>query len=585
MGRMTTRLDLDISGMTCASCVARIEKKLGKLPGVTASVNLATERALVTLPDQMSPDLVIHTVEAAGYGASLHRPEPAPAPAGPDEATRLRDRLLICALLSLPVALLAMVPPLQFTYWQWLSFALASPVVVWGAWPFHKAMAVNLRHGATTMDTLVSLGVIAAYAWSVYALFFGGAGRPGMRMPFEWLPARGSGAMTIYLEVAAVLTTLILLGRYLEARAARLSSAAIRTLLDLGAKEVVLWREGREERVPIDRLVVGDDFLVRPGEKIATDGLVVEGHSAVDEAMLTGESVPRDVGPGDQVTGATLNAQGRLLIRATRVGSDTSLAQMGRLIEQAQTSKAPVQRLADRISAVFVPIVLLIALGTLIGWLAATHQGGESFAAAVAVLVIACPCALGLATPAALMVGTGRGAQVGILIKGAQVLESTRRIDTVVLDKTGTVTTGRMALIEVIPTGQAPIRGAGSLLAVAAAAEAGSEHPIARAIVDAHRAGPDGTAPLPAVTGFTAHGGLGVEAELSLPGPTLVQAGRLSWIGETLPVPPAVTRQAQAAEAQGRTVVALACTASAQDSPVTQAFKIVPARTLLYCIC
>ncbi len=476
-----TMLDLDIDGMTCASCVTRIEKKLGKLPGVNATVNLATERASVTLPDTITAEEIIRTIEAAGYSASVHQDQPAPDETAEPIDPLLR-RLLISAALSLPVLVLSMVPLLQFTYWQWLCLTLASPVAVWGAWPFHRAMAVNLRHGTTTMDTLVSLGVSAAYGWSLYALFLGQAGQPGMRMPFEWLPARGSSSMTIYLEVASVLTCLILLGRYLEARASRRSSAAIRTLLDLGAKQVSVRRDGSEHMIPIEQLMAGEEFVVRPGVRVASDGVVVEGHSAVDESMLTGESVPRDIEPGDQVVGATVNTSGLLVVRATRVGADTQLAQMGRLIEQAQTGKAPVQRLADRISAVFVPIVLLLALATLAGWLLITGQPGEAVAAAVAVLVIACPCALGLATPAALMVGTGRGAQLGILIKGPQILESTRRIDTVVLDKTGTITTGRMSLVDTIPTADA---SADDVLAVAAAVESGSEHPIARAVVEA----------------------------------------------------------------------------------------------------
>ncbi|MDR2973086.1 MAG: heavy metal translocating P-type ATPase [Propionibacteriaceae bacterium] len=559
---MSTILDFDIQGMTCASCVARIEKKLSKLPGVEASVNLATERAAVTVPDGLTADDIIHTVEAAGYGASLHQPDPIPAASAPDPAAALRDRLIICAVLTAPVLVLSMAPPLQFTYWQWLCFALASPVAVWGAWPFHRSMAVNLRHGSTTMDTLVSIGVIAAYLWSVYALFFGGAGVTGMRMPFEWLPSRGSGAMTIYLEVASVLTTLILLGRYFEARALRQSSAAIRNLLDLGAKDVTLVRDGNEVCVPIAQLGVGDQFVTRPGEKIATDGTIVSGHSAIDESLVTGESVPRDVGPGETVVGATLNAQGRLLIKATRVGQDTQLAQMGRLIEQAQTAKAPIQKLADRISAVFVPIVLVIAVLTLVGWLIVTHQTVEAFAAAVAVVVIACPCALGLATPAALMVGTGRGAQLGILIKGPQILESTRRIDTVVLDKTGTITTGQMSVVDIIATAAAkPV----DVAAVAAAVENASEHPIARAIA-AYHADHSGVM----VSEFTAHQGLGVTAVVIAPAhlggdtPTRVAVGRLSWLRQDHTIADETTAQADRAEASGRTVIAVMWDGQAQ---------------------
>ena len=548
---MTETIDLDIGGMTCASCVARIEKKLGKLPGVSASVNLATERGSVTMPDDMDVDEILRTVEAAGYTASVHRPDPPPETEKPtDESSALLHRLLVCTALSLPVAAMAMVPPLQFTNWQWLSLTLASPVAVWGAWPFHRAMALNLRHGTTTMDTLVSLGVAASYLWSLYALFFGQAGTPGMRMPVEWLPARSSATMTLYLEVASVLTVLILLGRWLEARATKRSSQAIRALLDLGAKDAAVIRDGREIRIPVSELVPGEQFLVRPGEKIATDGTVVEGQSCVDESLLTGESVPKDVGPGDQVVGATLNAQGRLVVAATRVGADTQLAQISRLVEQAQTGKAPVQKLADKISAVFVPVVILIAAATLVAWLVTAHSTAQAFAAAVAVLVIACPCALGLATPAALMVGTGRGAQLGILIKGPEVLQSTRKIDTVVLDKTGTVTTGRMAVVDVLP-GESVQRT--ELLTLAAAVESGSEHPIAQAIVAA------ADSPLPPIVDFTAHGGSGVEGTILIGGsPARLRVGRLPWVCESASLSPDLGEKAEQAEAQGRTVVALA---------------------------
>ena len=537
--------------MTCASCVARIEKKLGKLPGVTASVNLATERAAVTIPATMSVDTVIATVEAAGYTARIH-PEDKPAPPNDDDARSLLRRLVVCTILTLPVALVSMVPPLQFPYWQWMSLILSAPVAVWGAWPFHRAMALNIRHGTTTMDTLVSLGVIAAWVWSVYALIFTEAGDPAMRMPLEWIPSHASGAAQIYFEVASVLTVLILLGRWLEARATRRSSAAIRALLDLGAKDVTVIRDGAHTRIPIDELTVNDQFLVLPGEKVATDGVVLDGHSAVDESMLTGESVPRDVVPGDQVTGATLNAQGRLIVQATRVGADTQLAQMGRMIEEAQMGKAPVQRLADKVSAVFVPIVIVIALATLIGWFWTGHNSAQAFAAAVSVLVIACPCALGLATPAALMVGTGRGAQLGILIKGPQILESTRTIDTVVLDKTGTLTTGHMSVIDTLP---GPGLEPGELLALAAGLEAGSNHPIALAI---QHAGADFPSPM-TVTGFISHEGLGVEAILKGSDQTLTaRIGRMSWVCESATVSPDLRSRAETAQAQGLTVVALA---------------------------
>jgi len=546
---VTATLDLDIGGMTCASCVARIEKKLGKLPGVEASVNLATERAAVTMPDEMSVDEILSTIEAAGYSASVHAPEPPPetSSAGPeDESSDLLHRLLICTALSVPVAAMAMIPLLQFTNWQWLSLTLASPVAVWGAWPFHRAAALNLRHGTTTMDTLVSLGVAASYLWSLYALFFGSAGMPGMRMDVDWLPAHSSGT-SIYLEVASVLTVLILLGRWLEARATKRSSAAIRALLDLGAKDAAVLRNGREVRIPIAELVPGDQFVVRPGEKIATDGVVDEGQSCVDESMLTGESVPKDIGPGDSVVGATLNVQGKLVVTATRVGADTQLSQISHLIEEAQMGKAPVQKLADKVSSVFVPVVILIALGTLVVWLVVTHDTSQAFSAAVAVLVVACPCALGLATPAAIMVGTGRGAELGILIKGPEILQSTRRIDTVVLDKTGTVTTGRMSVADVIPADKRT-----EILTLAAGLESGSEHPIARAIVSA---APDD---LPPVTGFTAHGGSGVEGTvLADRTPMDVRAGRLTWVAESAAISPEFRTHSVQMEAQGSTVVAL----------------------------
>ncbi|HET9945180.1 MAG TPA: heavy metal translocating P-type ATPase, partial [Actinomycetes bacterium] len=481
-------VELAIGGMTCSSCSARIEKKLNRMPGVEASVNFATEKAKVTFADDVTVDDLVATVEATGYTAAPPAPAPATGPGaapGTGDATgdaeaqaagdpravdALRQRVVGVAALTVPVILLAMVPALQFDYWQWLSLTLAAPVVTWGAWPFHRATWVNLRHGAATMDTLVSLGVLAAFGWSLYALFLGGAGEAGMTMPFTLLPERGSGADEVYLEVASGLTLFLLTGKWLEARAKRSSGAALRALLEMGAKDVAVVRDGVERRVPVAELAVDDVFVVRPGEKVATDGLVVEGTSAVDASMLTGEPVPVEVGPGDAVVGATVNAGGRLVVRATRVGGDTQLAQMARLVEDAQNGKAPVQRLADRISAVFVPTVLVLALATLGFWLGRGDSAELAFAAAVAVLVIACPCALGLATPTALLVGTGRGAQLGILIKGPEVLESTRRVDTVVLDKTGTVTTGTMTLIGVQP---GPGVDAEQLLRVAGAAEHG----------------------------------------------------------------------------------------------------------------
>jgi P-type Cu+ transporter len=445
----TSEVELLIGGMTCASCAARVEKKLNRMDGVTATVNYATEKARVSYPAGVEVADLVATVVKTGYTAEEPAP-PAEEPSQDDpELTALRQRLLVSVVLAVPVVALSMVPALQFDNWQWLALTLASPVVVWGAWPFHRAAWTNIRHAAATMDTLVSVGTLAAFGWSLWALFFGDAGMPGMRERFEFTAGGMDGASTIYLEVAAGVTAFLLLGRYLEARAKRRSGAALRALMELGAKDVSVLRDGREVRIPAERLGVGDRFVVRPGEKIATDGTVVEGASAVDASMLTGESVPVDVGVGDVVTGATVNAGGRIVVAATRIGADTQLARMAKLVEDAQNGKAEVQRLADRVSAVFVPAVILIAVGTFGGWLGATGDTVAAFTAAVAVLIIACPCALGLATPTALMVGTGRGAQLGILIKGPEVLESTRRVDTVVLDKTGTVTTGRMTLQEV----------------------------------------------------------------------------------------------------------------------------------------
>ncbi len=449
------QVELSIGGMTCASCAARIEKKLNRLDGVSATVNYATEKARVSYPETVTTDDLVTTVVATGYTADL----PAPPPSAdereiteePDETQPLRDRVLVSALLSIPVVVLAMVPPLQFTHWQWLSLTLAAPVVVWGALPFHRSAWSNLRHGAATMDTLISMGVLAAFGWSLYALFLGTAGMPGMTHEFSFTADRMAGDGQIYLEVAAGVTSFILLGRYFEARSKRRAGAALRALLDLGARDVAVLRDGSEVRIPTDALAVGDKFLVRPGEKVATDGEVVDGSSAVDESMLTGESVPIEVSTGSIVTGGTVNSGGRLTVRATRVGAHTRLAQMAKLVEDAQSGKAQVQRLADRISAVFVPIVILIAAATLVFWLVAGAAATAAFTATVAVLIIACPCALGLATPTALLVGTGRGAQLGILIKGPEVLESTRRVDTVLLDKPGTITTGTMSLADVVP--------------------------------------------------------------------------------------------------------------------------------------
>ncbi len=544
-------VELEIGGMTCASCAMRIEKKLNKLDGVTATVNYATEKARVTVPSGYESAALIAEVEKAGYTAALPAPaslaeEESAAPADP-ELTSLRTRLLVSALLAVPVILLAMIPALQFTYWQWASLTLAAPVVVWGAWPFHKAAWTNLRHGAATMDTLISLGVTAAFLWSLYALFLGTAGMPGMTHAFELTLAPSDGASNIYLEVASGVTVFILAGRYFEKRAKRQAGAALRALLELGAKEVAVLRGGTESRIPVEQLRVDDEFIVRPGEKIATDGVVVSGSSAVDTSMLTGESVPVEVVPGGAVAGATVNASGRLVVRATRVGSETQLAQMAKLVEDAQTGKAKVQRLADRVSAVFVPIVIGIAVVTLAAWLLAGFTAAAAFTAAVAVLVIACPCALGLATPTALLVGTGRGAQLGILITGPEVLESTRMVDTVVLDKTGTVTTGRMTLVDALPEIGTD---RGELLRLAGALEHASEHPIARAIANAAIEQAD---VLPSVDGFRNIEGKGVQGVVE---GRAVLVGRDCLLADwSLSLSPELSARKSAAEAGGKTVV------------------------------
>ncbi|MET8566692.1 heavy metal translocating P-type ATPase [Streptomyces sp. NPDC004783] len=540
-------VELLIGGMTCASCAARVEKKLNRMDGVSATVNYATEKARITFPAATPVADLIATVVRTGYTAEEPAPpaEPDDAPAageeGDPELSALRQRLVVSALLAVPVVLAAMVPALQFDNWQWLSLTLAAPVVVWGGLPFHRAAWTNLRHGAATMDTLVSLGTLAAFGWSLWALFFGEAGMPGMRHGFDLTVSRTDGASAIYLEAAAGVTAFLLLGRWLEARSKRRAGAALRALMELGAKDVAVLRDGREVRVPVSRLAVGDRFVVRPGEKIATDGTVVEGAGAVDTSLLTGESVPVDVTVGDAVTGATVNAGGRLVVAATRVGADTRLARMAKLVEDAQSGKAEVQRLADRISGVFVPVVLLIAAGTFGGWLGATGDTVAAFTAAVAVLIIACPCALGLATPTALLVGTGRGAQLGILIKGPEVLESTRRVDTVVLDKTGTVTTGRMSLHEVYVAEGTDEK---ELLRLAGAVEHASEHPVARAIAAGaeERAGA-----LPGVEDFVNVPGRGVRGRVE---GHEVSVGRL---GDGLP--PELARAKEEAERDGRTAV------------------------------
>ena len=558
-GAADTRIELLIGGMTCASCAARIEKKLNRLDGVAASVNYATEKAVVSAPPALDPRVLIDEVEKTGYTASL----PAPPASAHDhdhdlddhELTGLRQRLIGSTVLAVPVILLAMIPALQFTYWQWASLALAAPVVVWGAWPFHRAAWVNLRHGAATMDTLISIGVSAAFLWSLYALFFGDAGMPGMTHAFEWTIQRSDGATDIYLEVAAGVTMFVLAGRYFEVRSKRRAGAALRALLELGAKDVAVRRLDAsgtvtERRVPVAELRVGDEFAVRPGEKIATDGVVVSGTSAVDASLVTGESVPVEVGPGDAVVGATANAGGSLIVRATRVGRDTQLAQMARLVEEAQSGKADVQRLADRISGVFVPIVLVIALATFAVWMLLGFPAAAAATAAVAVLIIACPCALGLATPTALLVGTGRGAQLGILIKGPEVLESTRMVDTVVLDKTGTVTTGRMSLIDVA-TAQGVDRA--EVLRLAGALEHASEHPIARAIA---RAAAAETGALSPVESFANVAGLGVSGLVE--GHAVV-VGRQALLADwAISLPADLAAAKDAAEAAGRSPVLVA---------------------------
>ncbi|MCD4526899.1 cation-translocating P-type ATPase [Nocardioides sp. cx-173] len=544
----TSQVELEISGMTCASCANRIERKLNKLDGVSASVNYATEKARVAYPTSVTTEELLATVAAAGYSAALPVSEPAAEePAGDPELDALRQRLVVSALLTVPVVAMAMVPAFQFEYWQWASLTLAAPVAVWGAWPFHRAAWANARHGATTMDTLVSIGVLAAFGWSVVALFWGTAGTPGMTHPFRFTVERTDGLENIYLEAAAGVTTFLLAGRWFEKRAKRRAGAAIRSLMDLGAKDVALLPDGPdggETRVPAGTLAVGDLFAVRPGEKVATDGVVESGHSAVDASMLTGEPVPVEVGPGSVVTGATVNASGRLVVRATRVGADTQLAQMARLVEEAQNGKAQVQRLADRVSGVFVPLVIALAVATLGFWLGTGADASVAFTAAVAVLIVACPCALGLATPTALMVGTGRGAQLGIVIRGPEVLESTRAVDTVVLDKTGTVTTGRMTLVSTVPAAGESLE---EVLRTAAAVEAGSEHPIARAVAEA--------SPGTVATGFRNVEGLGVQGRVE---GREVRVGRPVLLADAgMPLGQDLLAAVEDAEASGRTAVAV----------------------------
>ncbi|WP_336628081.1 MULTISPECIES: heavy metal translocating P-type ATPase [unclassified Microbacterium] len=598
-------VELEIGGMTCASCANRIEKTLNRIDGVTATVNYATEKARVDLPDGFDPATLIAQVEDIGYSAVLPAPPVAEPPAGDaptaddPELRSLRTRLVVSAVLAVPVIAMAMIPALQFTNWQWASLALAAPVIVWGAWPFHRAAWLNLRHGAATMDTLISMGTLAAFGWSLYALFLGTAGMPGMRHEFSFALQAGDGSSNIYLEVGAGVTVFILAGRYFEKRSKRRAGAALRALLELGAKDVAVLRASagagaggaapeaadagavpgdadsaaggagsdagsaspqtavrtEEVRIPIAQLVVGDEFVVRPGEKIATDGVIVSGTSAVDASMLTGESVPVEVGAGDAVAGATVNAGGRLVVRATRIGSDTQLAQMARLVEDAQTGKAEVQRLADRISGVFVPIVIAIAVVTLGAWLGAGFPATAAFTAAVAVLVIACPCALGLATPTALLVGTGRGAQLGILIKGPEVLESTRKVDTIVLDKTGTVTSGRMEVTDVIVEDGTD---AAELLRLAGAVEAASEHPIAQAVARAAA----GAGPVPPVESFENIPGRGVQGVVD---GHAVLVGREALLADWAQhLSPRVAAAKAEAEGGGKTVIAVGWDGSAR---------------------
>ncbi|MET4703363.1 heavy metal translocating P-type ATPase [Frigoribacterium sp. UYMn621] len=545
-------LNFDIGGMTCASCATRIERKLNRIEGVSATVNYATEKAHVETGGADAATLIA-AVEAAGYTATLPVSVVAEEQAAPPvdrDAAELRRRLIISASLAIPVVLLSMIPALQFTNWQWLALTLSAPIVVWGAWPFHRVAVLNARHGSASMDSLVSVGVIAAFAWSLYALFFGSAGEPGMHMTFQLVNTR-SGASEIYLEVASAVTVFILGGRYIEARAKRESGAALKALLRLGAKDATLLRGGVETRVAVSTLVPGDSFVVRPGEKIAADGLVTEGASAVDRSMITGESVPVEVSAGDRVVGATVNVGGRLVVEVTRVGADTELARIGRLVEDAQSGKAKAQRLADRVSAIFVPVVFGLALITFVGWLLFGGSLEAAFTAAVATLIIACPCALGLATPTALLVGTGRGSQLGILIRGPQVLEQTRTVDTIVLDKTGTITTGTMAVVSVEPLGAT---SRAELLGAASSVESGSEHPVARAIVALATA--EGIPPGEPAS-FSAQAGQGVQAVVD---GRLILAGRASWLADSWSI--ALSSAASAAVHSGEdaaaTVIAVA---------------------------
>jgi P-type Cu+ transporter len=542
---MSSPIQLDIEGMTCASCATRVEKALNKVEGVEASVNYATERATI-VTSGVDPAILLEAIEQAGYHAAVHTEDSVEST---DAETSLRRRLMISAGITLPVVLLSMVPLIQFPYWQWVVTALAIPVATWGAWPFHRAAAINARHGVATMDTLISVGVLAAAGWSLYALIFGGAGRVGMTMTMSLFGAPGAGSHEIYWEVAAAVTTFMLLGRYLEHRAKRDAGAALRALMESGAKEATLRRDGVDVVVAISEVHPGDHMIVKPGERIPTDGAILEGVAAIDTSMMTGESVPVEAGPGDTVLGGTINTSGYLIVQATRVGEDTELARMAALVEQAQTGKSQAQRLADRISAVFVPIVMVISVVTFITWLALGGPLEVAFQAAVATLIIACPCALGLATPTALLVGTGRGAQLGLLIRGPEVLEHSRNIDTVVLDKTGTLTTGHMVVTDVLTT-QGPTHD--DVIAIAGAVEKGSEHPLAAAVI---RYAEEKSITMEQATDFATIAGLGQQATI---GGSVAGVGQLAWLlSQGYRVSPDVESAISVAIEGGSTVIAV----------------------------
>ena len=540
---MNTSLQLDIEGMTCASCATRVEKALNKVEGASAEVNYATERATIT-GARLDHRALLEAIEHAGYGAHLHSDDEQ----GPEGSRSLTRRLLISAGVTLPVIVLSMIPAAQFYYWQWVVAALALPIALWGAWPFHRAAALNARHGVATMDTLISLGILAATGWSIYALFFGGAGDMGMTMTLSFFGTPGAGSHEIYLEVAAAVTTFMLLGRYLEHRAKRDAGAALRALMKSGAKEATLLREGKEIVVPIGQVQAGDRMVVRPGGHIPTDGTIEEGNAALDTSMMTGESLPREVGPGDSVFGGTINTSGLLTVVATRVGNNTELARMAAMVEKAQTGKSEAQRLADRIAAVFVPIVMVVAALTFVGWMVFDGSVDIAFQAAVATLIIACPCALGLATPTALLVGTGRGAQLGLLIRGPEVLERSRALDTIVLDKTGTLTSGEMTVTSIIAT-----HTEDSVVALAAAVEKGSEHPLAQAVLRyAHSKNVD----IPQARDFVATAGLGARADVEKK-PAAV--GQIKWLEEQgFVADPQLVAQVNEAQASGHTVIGVA---------------------------